>query len=72
VRPGTRPNGAGVNAVIGLGALAGALLLVILRTLVADEVRGRIQRRVRQSVEHTIASLPEDLQAEWGTSGGPS
>ncbi len=56
-----------ILAIIGvLAAVALALVIAVFRALAIDEVRGRIQRRVEESVEATIASLPEEQQAEWG------
>lgn len=45
--------------------VAVAFALTILRALAVDEIRGRVQRRIVASVEATIASLPEELRAEW-------
>ncbi|MGB7684357.1 MAG: hypothetical protein WBL45_01075 [Solirubrobacterales bacterium] len=56
-----------VLAIIGvLAAVILALAVAVFRALAIDEVRGRIQRRVEESVEATLASLPEEQQAEWG------
>jgi hypothetical protein len=44
----------------------GGLVLLVVRSLAVDEVKGRLQHRVRVSVEATIDALPPDLQAEWG------
>ena len=41
------------------------LIVLVLRSLALDEVRGRISRRTDASVERTIASMPPELQAEW-------
>ncbi len=50
--------------VIFLG-LAAAVAIMVLRSVIIDEVRGRIARRITASVEATIASLPAELQEEW-------
>jgi hypothetical protein len=45
--------------------LVGAFLVVILKALAVDQVRGQIQRRITASVDAAIASLPDELQAEY-------
>lgn len=52
-----------MSILLGIGTV---LVLALLRAVAVDEVRGRIQRRLRASVEATIASLPVEVQAEWG------
>jgi hypothetical protein len=52
------------SGLLALAAVA-ALVVAIGRALALDEVRGRLQQRIRAHVESTIASLPSDLQAEW-------
>jgi hypothetical protein len=54
-----------MNALLVISGFAAALTLAILKTLAADEIRGRIQRHITASVEATIASLPPELAAEW-------
>lgn len=54
-----------MTAVVAIAAFLGLLLLGLLRTLAYQEVRGRIARRVRRSVEQTIAAMPPELQDEW-------
>jgi hypothetical protein len=46
------------------GAIVGAAI-VIARALLVDETKGRLRRRVTESVEATIASLPPELREEW-------
>jgi hypothetical protein len=48
--------------ILGIG---GGLLLMILRALAVDQVRGQVQRRLTAKLEAIIASLPDELQAEW-------
>ncbi len=43
----------------------GALVVLVVRSLAVDEIKGRVQRRISASVEATIASLPDELQSEW-------
>jgi hypothetical protein len=50
---------------IALGTLV-TLVAAIARALAVDEVRGYIQRRIAARVDAIIASLPTDLQREWG------
>jgi hypothetical protein len=47
-------------AVCALGVVG-----AVVRALLIDEARGRLQRRISADVERTIASLPQGLQAEW-------
>jgi DNA-binding CsgD family transcriptional regulator len=51
----------GVVALLVLG-----ILVAIARAFAVDEARGYLQNRVRANVEATIASLPPELQEEWG------
>jgi hypothetical protein len=46
-------------------SFVGALLVMILKALAVDQVRGQVQRRIRASVEAAIDSLPPELQVEW-------
>ncbi len=55
-----------MTPIVGVLAVIGALLLAVVRALVVDEAKGRLQRRIAADVEATIASLPPDLQEEWG------
>jgi len=57
--------GSRVNIFLIVGGLVGSFVFAVLRALLVDETRGRVQRRVEASVEATIASLPAHLQAEW-------
>jgi hypothetical protein len=54
-----------MTVLLALAATTIALVGMIVRALLVDEARGRIKRRVIANVETTIASLPEDLQAQW-------
>jgi hypothetical protein len=54
-----------VTFVLIILGFAAGLVLVILKALAVDQVRGQIQRRITASVEATIASLPDELQAEY-------
>ena len=54
-----------MNILLVAAGLIAALILVIARTLAADEVRGRLQRRIKADVERTIESLTEELQDAW-------
>jgi hypothetical protein len=49
-----------------VGGVIGGAVAVVIRALLVDETRGRIRRRVTAGVEATIASLPQELQDEWG------
>ena len=49
---------------IVVGVLASVAVLVA-RALAVDEVKGRLQRRIRARLEATIVQLPDALQAEW-------
>jgi hypothetical protein len=53
----------GVTLEIGVFVLA--LLLIVLRALAVDEVRGRLRRRQTARLEATIESLPDEVKAEW-------
>jgi hypothetical protein len=48
--------------ILGLPA---ALAILVFKALAVDQVRGQIERRIRASVDATIASLPSGLAAEW-------
>ncbi len=54
-----------MSVVLVILVFAAGLSLAVLRGIAADEVRGRIERRITASVEATIASLPPELQDEW-------
>ena len=41
----------------------------VLRAVAIGQVKGQVRRRITASVDATIASLPPELAAEWGTSG---
>jgi hypothetical protein len=47
-----------------IGAIAG-LIQAVAGGLLADQVRGHIQRRITARVETTSASLPPEMRAEW-------
>jgi hypothetical protein len=47
-----------------LGVL-GSLVLAMLRSAVAEELKGYVQRYVTSRLEITLAALPPDLQAAW-------
>ncbi|MDX6688532.1 MAG: type transport system permease protein [Baekduia sp.] len=47
-------------------ASAGTLGMLVVSALALDAVKWRIQRRITNSVEATIALLPADMQDEWG------
>ncbi len=55
-----------MSALVALAIVIAGAAGAIARALLIDQVRGQIQRHLTQSVESTIASLPDDLQAEWG------
>jgi hypothetical protein len=55
-----------MSALVALAIVIAGAAGAIVRALLIDQVRGQIQRHLTQSVESTIASLPDDLQAEWG------
>ncbi len=54
-----------MSALLVMAGSATAVALVIVKALAVDEVRGRIQRRVAERLEATIATLPPELQREW-------
>jgi hypothetical protein len=41
------------------------LFVALLRGVAVDEARGRVERRITESVESKIAALPPQLQDEW-------
>lgn len=43
-----------------------AVVVLVLKGLAVDEVRGRIERRITDRLEATIASIGPELQAAWG------
>jgi hypothetical protein len=57
---------AGASAIVLTIALViGSIGVLVLKALAVDEVKGRMQRRIRANVEATIATLPEELKAEY-------
>jgi hypothetical protein len=55
-----------MSALVALAIVIAGVAGAIVRALLIDQVRGQIQRHLTQSVESTIARLPDDLQTEWG------
>ncbi len=55
-----------MSALVALAVVIAGAAGALARALLIDQVRGQIQRHLTQSVESTIATLPDDLQAEWG------
>ena len=55
-----------MSALLVMAGSATAVALVIVKALAVDEVRGRIQRRVAERLEATIATLPaRTCSVEW-------
>lgn len=54
-----------MTVLLFIGGVLGGAFIVIARALLVDEASGRIRRRVKESVEATIVSLPRELQEEW-------
>jgi len=54
-----------VTALFLTVGVLGSLVLIVLRSVVADEMKGRIQRIITGSLENTIAALPPHVQDEW-------
>jgi hypothetical protein len=54
-----------MSALLITGGLVLGFVLLVLRSLAVDQVRGQLQRCIRHDVESTIASLPPELQEEW-------
>lgn len=54
-----------MNVLLVILGSAAALIMLVVRSLAVDEIKGRVQSRISASVEATIASLPDELQDEW-------
>jgi len=54
-----------VTMLIAAAGILLAILLLLARALLVDEVRGRIRRRIAHHLEVTIASLSKELQDRW-------
>lgn len=51
--------------VVVIAAFIGALTLTVVKALAANEIKGRIERRITAHLDATIAMLPDEVQAQW-------
>lgn len=56
-----------MSALVAVAASIGGLVVLLVRSLAVDEVRGRVRRRTERDLESTIEALPGHLRAEWAT-----
>ncbi len=54
-----------MSILLAVSAAFLGLVVLVVKALIVDEARGRVQRRVAASLEATIASLPIEIQEEW-------
>jgi len=54
-----------MSSLLWIGATALGFVVLVIRSLAVDEIRVRLQRHLRNNLEATIASLPQELQDEW-------
>src|SRR4051794_22974053 len=50
---------------LALATFLGVLAWIIARTLLIDEIKGRLQQRSKATLEEGIQSLPEELREAW-------
>ncbi|HET7445377.1 MAG TPA: hypothetical protein VFJ57_12025 [Solirubrobacterales bacterium] len=55
-----------MTTLLVIGGILLAFGVFVVRSLLLDELKGRMQRKARSKIEETINSLPVQLQDEWG------